>query len=68
MNGELRGSRSDIATPFTWELDKSNIYLGLSYIGLMDELSIYNRALTDEEITTLYGLDNGVHTVLDTIK
>ena len=64
MNGELRGSRSDIATPFTWELDKSNIYLGLSYIGLMDELSIYKRALTDEEITTLYGLENGVHTVL----
>ncbi len=64
MNGELRGSRTDIATPFTWELDKSNIYLGLSYIGLMDELSIYNRALSDKEITTLYGLENGVHSVI----
>ncbi len=64
MNGELKGTRSDITTPFTWDLELSNIYLGLGYIGLMDELSIYNRSLTDTEITTLYNLENGVHTLL----
>ena len=63
MNGELKGTRSNIDTPFTWDLELSNIYLGLGYIGLMDELSIYNRALTDGEITTLYNLDNGVHSL-----
>jgi len=27
--------------------------LGLSYIGLWDELSIFNRALTPDEVRTL---------------
>ncbi|MEM1337635.1 MAG: LamG domain-containing protein [Bacteroidota bacterium] len=65
INGELMGTRSAITDPFSWELDRSNIYLGLSYIGRMDDLSIYNRALTENEIETLYSLDNGVHTILE---
>ena len=64
LNGEHKGTRSDIATPFTWDLPLSNIYLGLGYIGRMDELSIYNRTLTDKEISALYQLENGVHTLL----
>lgn len=64
MNGELKGTRSEITDPFTWELEKSNIYLGLSYIGLYDELSIFNKTLSEKEITTLYKLENGVHTLL----
>lgn len=65
LNGEHKGTREPIDTPFTWDLAQSNIYLGLGYIGLMDELSIFNRDLTDEEITTLYGLEHGVHTLLE---
>jgi hypothetical protein len=65
MNGELKGTRTNIGNPFTWELSKSNIYLGLSYIGLMDELSIYNKSLNQEEITALYTLENGVNSILD---
>ncbi|MFD0862085.1 LamG-like jellyroll fold domain-containing protein [Sungkyunkwania multivorans] len=68
MNGKLKGTRANIDTPFTWELAKSNIYLGLGYIGLMDDLAIFNRNLTDSEIATLYELENGVHTVLDIQK
>lgn len=64
VDGELKGTRSEITDPFTWELDKSNIYLGLSYIGLYDELSIYNKTLSKKEITTLYNLENGVQTFL----
>ncbi len=64
MNGEHKGTRSNIDTPFTWDYPLSNIYLGLGYIGGMDELSIFNRALTDAEIKKLYGLEKGVHTLL----
>ena len=64
INGKLQGTRTDISDPFTWELEKSNIYLGLGYIGLMDELYIYKRALTQKEINTLHSLENGVHTLL----
>lgn len=65
MNGKFKGSRPNITNPFTWELSESNIYLGLGYIGLMDDLSIFNRALTDKEIATLYQLENGVQTILE---
>lgn len=65
MNGEHKGTRNNIDTPFTWDLAQSNIYLGLGYIGLMDDLSIFNRNLTDKEITALYELENGVQTILD---
>jgi len=60
MNGEHKGTRPSIDTPFTWDLQQSNIYLGLGYIGLMDDLSIFNRALTAAEISTLYNLEQGV--------
>lgn len=65
MDGEHKGTRTNIDTPFTWDLALSNIYLGLGYIGLMDDLSIFNRNLTDKEIATLYGLENGVQTILE---
>jgi len=65
VNGELKGTRRDITDSFTWELDRSNIYLGLSYIGLMDDLSIYSRDLTENEIKALYKLENGVHSILE---
>lgn len=64
INGALKGVRENIKDPFTWEIEKSNIYLGLSYIGLMDEVSIYNKHLTKEEIKQLYTLENGVQTLL----
>lgn len=65
INGELKGLRKDITDPFTWELENSNIYLGLSYIGLFDELSIYNKHLSKAEITALYNLKDGVKTILN---
>lgn len=65
LDGELKGAVSNISLPFTWELAQSNIYLGLGYIGLMDELSIYNRSLTPDEINALAALENGVQTILD---
>lgn len=65
LDGELKGAVSNISLPFTWDLDQSNIYLGLGYIGLMDELSIFNKNLSAAEIKALYTLENGVQTVLD---
>ena len=54
VNGDFVGIRENISNPFTWNLEESNIYLGLSYIGLFDELSIFNRSLSKEEIAALY--------------
>ncbi len=64
MNGELKGTRSNITDPFTWEKNQSNILLGLGYIGLMDEVSLFNRNLVDTEIKELYQLKDGVKSLL----
>lgn len=53
LNGESQGMKSGIDDPFTWELEKSNIYLGLGFVGLMDDLAIFNRPLTNEEVLQL---------------
>lgn len=38
---------------FTWDTSKAAIMLGLDYIGDLDELMIFDRALNAEEIATL---------------
>ncbi len=48
--GELR--KRDIA--MKWELDKTGVYVAVSYIGLLDELAILNHALSDDEVKRLF--------------
>ncbi|MEQ9592963.1 MAG: LamG domain-containing protein [Cyclobacteriaceae bacterium] len=64
LNGQSMGSVEGIPDPFTWDLDQSNIYLGLNFIGLMDELSIYSKPLSKEEVKEIYELDGGVSSIL----
>ena len=54
LNGQLQGVNDQIDEPFTWEIERSVIYLGLSYIGLMDELAIYDKALSEDEVSQLF--------------
>ncbi len=51
--------REDIAEPFTWD-SPGSIRLGLSYVGLYDELALFDRALTSEEVAMLHALEGGV--------
>lgn len=45
---------------FAWAEDKAAIMLGLSYIGEMDDLAIFNRALTGEEVEFVRTLPRGI--------
>jgi hypothetical protein len=36
------------------------LVMGASYVGHMDDLAVFNRALTVDEIKQLYGLKQGV--------
>ena len=53
LNGELRG---EIKGPlkFTWEPEKAAIMLGINYIGLLDDLAIFNKPLAADEVRILY--------------
>jgi len=64
MDGQKMGSIDGITDPFTWELDQSKIYLGLGYIGLMDELAIFNKAFTAEDVMEFRQLDGGIKAIL----
>jgi hypothetical protein len=60
LNGRPQGSAKDIREPFTWNVVQSTIRLGVNYVGLWDELSVFDRALSDKEVEALYRLKNGV--------
>jgi hypothetical protein len=60
LNGQKQGALSPRLQTWTWDLDQTRIMLGLSYIGLFDELTIFNRALSEDEVQQLHNLKTGV--------
>ncbi len=63
LNGELKGTKKAEQT-FTWKIEDAKIMLGLSYIGALDELSIFDKALTESEVKELHRLPGGVTALL----
>jgi hypothetical protein len=60
LNGESRGSLTPREQTFTWKIDEAKVFLGLSYIGGLDELTLFNRALTAVEVKEVNKLPKGV--------
>jgi len=60
LDGTPHGTLSPRQQTFTWETQDTAIALGLSYIGMIDDLSIFDQSLTTDEIRALYTLDKGV--------
>ena len=60
LNGEPRGALPPRQQTFTWDTRQAMIGLGLNYIGLLDEVSIFSRALAPAEVAELYRLPSGV--------
>lgn len=50
---------SGIEAPFTWDADAS-VRLGINYVGRYDELALFDRALSADEVAELHALDGGV--------
>lgn len=59
MNGESRGSLKG-PMQFHWDLKQSAIMIGIEYVGDLDDLAIFHRALTAAEVKQLYELPKGV--------
>jgi hypothetical protein len=60
LDGAPSGTLNPRRQTFTWDPEETLIALGLNYIGLLDELSIFNRALSAREIHALHALPKGV--------
>ena len=60
FNGVLNNTVSGVAvcsTPTHLAQDTGDLFLGLDYNGALDDILIYKRALSAQEISELYGLE-----------
>ncbi|MEQ1831217.1 MAG: LamG-like jellyroll fold domain-containing protein [Pirellula sp.] len=60
LDGKKAGEISARQQTFTWTTDRAALMLGLSYIGYMDDVAMFDRALTSQEVEQVYGLKKGV--------
>lgn len=63
LDGTFKGHIKDVDDPFTWETKNGKIMLGLGYIGLMDELAIFNKPLHPKEVKSIFQLKKGLKTL-----
>jgi len=61
LDGNKVGELSSRVQTFTWEPRQAAAMLGLNYIGWMDDLAFFDRALSAEEITLLFSLKDGAN-------
>jgi hypothetical protein len=59
LNGKLQGAIENWELTFGWDPARVQLVLGASYVGHLDDLAVFNRALTDLEVQQLYGLKQG---------
>lgn len=59
LDGTLGGTLTGRQQTFTWDLSDTTIALGLGYIGLIDDLAIFSRALDQDEIRALHIAPDG---------
>jgi hypothetical protein len=59
LNGKLQGTIEKWDLTFGWDPARVLLVLGAAYVGHMDDLAVFDRALTDAEVKMLYGLKQG---------
>jgi hypothetical protein len=61
LNGEYQGASSRIRESFTWDVANTTVRLGMGhFVGLVDDLALFNRPLAAAEVRVLNGLERGV--------
>lgn len=60
LDGKLQGTIKDWDLTLGWEPDKVQLVLASAYVGYMDDLAVFNRALTEAEVAQVFELKNGI--------
>lgn len=55
LDGKLQGEVKARNQRYTWDPEKVALYLGIGYVGLMDEVLVFDRALSVREVQRLSG-------------
>lgn len=59
LDGVPQGAIAPRLQTFTWDLAQTVVQLGVGYIGGLDDLAIFNRALSPDEVRELFELPAG---------
>ncbi|WZO97685.1 family 16 glycoside hydrolase [Isosphaeraceae bacterium EP7] len=60
LNGKAQGAIENWDLTFAWDPAQVLLVLGASYVGQMDDLAVFNRALNADDVRMLHGLKGGV--------
>jgi len=60
LNGKLQGRIENWDLSFGWDPTQVALVLGAAYVGHMDDLAVFDRALSDAEVAGLHALEGGV--------
>jgi len=60
LNGKLQGSIEGWDLTFGWDPSQVLLVLGAAYVGYMDDLAVFDRALSQDEVTQVFQLKDGV--------
>jgi hypothetical protein len=60
LNGQLQGRIEGWDLRFAWDPAQVALVLGAAYVGRLDDMAVFNRALSDAEVQQLFALDGGV--------
>lgn len=60
LNGKLQGRIGNWDLKFGWDATQVALVLGASYVGHIDDLAVFDRALSDAEAAALHALEGGV--------
>jgi hypothetical protein len=60
LNGKLQGTIENWDLSFGWDPARVLLVLGAAYVGHLDDLAVFDRALSDSEVQHLHSLGQGV--------
>ena len=63
LNGKVQGRIEGWDLTFEWKPESVALVLGASYVGRMDDLAVFDRALSDDEVMQVFKLERGIATL-----
>ena len=60
IDGKLQGAIRGWDLTLGWQAEMVQLVLGAAYVGRMDDLAVFNRALSEADVKQIFGLKNGI--------
>jgi hypothetical protein len=60
LDGKKQGEIKGFDLTFGWDPAAVMLVLGAAYVGQIDDLAVFDRVISDQEVKALYGLEKGV--------